>query len=66
MDRIEKTEDELNELENTLEGIVIKEMLEKINEIIDWINNQQDLFMLKKSNIFKREIEKEKVSNNGI
>tara|TARA_R110002110_G_scaffold1080_6_gene4369 strand:- start:101 stop:223 length:123 start_codon:yes stop_codon:yes gene_type:complete len=40
MDRIEKTEDELNELENTLEGIVIKEMLEKINEIIDWINNQ--------------------------
>tara|TARA_R110002020_G_C15695400_1_gene720277 strand:+ start:323 stop:445 length:123 start_codon:yes stop_codon:yes gene_type:complete len=40
MDRIEKTADELNELENTLEGIAIKEILTKINEIIDWINSQ--------------------------
>ena len=60
MDRIEKTADELNELENTLEGIAIKEMLEKINEIVDWINSQQDLYMLIKCNIFKRRIAKEK------
>ena len=45
MDRIEKTADELNELENTLEGISIKELLEKINEIIDWINSSIWLYL---------------------
>ena len=40
MERIEKTTEELENLESTDNGIVIKELLDKINEIIDWINSQ--------------------------
>ena len=32
--------DELDLLETTEEGAVMKELLDKINEIIDWINEQ--------------------------
>jgi hypothetical protein len=40
MDRIEKTTEELEILDTTPNGEVIKELLEKINEIINWINEQ--------------------------
>ena len=40
MDRITKTTEELEILESTANGEVIKELLEKINEIINWINEQ--------------------------
>lgn len=40
MDRINKTNDELLELDLTLEGVIIKELLVKINEIVEWINGQ--------------------------
>ena len=40
MDKIEKTAEELNEMEMSINGALIKEMFDKINEIIDWINTQ--------------------------
>ena len=40
MDRITKTTEELEILESTANGEAIKELLDKINEIIDWINTQ--------------------------
>lgn len=40
MDRITKTSEELEILVSTANGEAIKELLDKINEIIDWINNQ--------------------------
>ena len=40
MDRITKTSEELEILESTVNGESIKELLDKINEIIDWINTQ--------------------------
>ena len=40
MNNITKTTEELEILETTDNGIVIKELLDKINEIIDWINSQ--------------------------
>ena len=40
MDKIDKTNDELLELDTTVNGMVLKELLEKLNEIIDWINSQ--------------------------
>ena len=40
MDRIEKTTEELENLQITDNGQAIKELLDKINEIIDWINSQ--------------------------
>ena len=40
MDNITKTTEELEILESTANGEVIKELLEKINEIINWINEQ--------------------------
>ena len=40
MDRIEKTAEVLEEMETTVNGSLVKELLDKINEIIDWINTQ--------------------------
>ncbi|QDP57684.1 MAG: hypothetical protein Unbinned3338contig1000_60 [Prokaryotic dsDNA virus sp.] len=40
MDNIEITEDTNKDLESTVNGVVIKDLITKINEIIDWINNQ--------------------------
>ena len=40
VDRIETTEDTINDLESTVNGLVVKDLIEKINEIIDWINSQ--------------------------
>ena len=44
MDKIEKTTEELEDTNsidfNTINGDLLKEILEKINEIIDWINTQ--------------------------
>ena len=40
MDRITKTSEELEILVSTANGEAIKELLDKINEIIDWINVQ--------------------------
>lgn len=40
MDKITKTTEELEEMELTLNGQIIKELIEKLNEIIDWINTQ--------------------------
>jgi|11BtaG_2_1085332.scaffolds.fasta_scaffold33994_2 hypothetical protein len=40
MDKIEITEDTTKDLDSTVNGLVIKDLVNKINEIIDWINNQ--------------------------
>jgi hypothetical protein len=41
MDKINKTTEELEELvDKNRSGVLIKELLDKINEIIDWINAQ--------------------------
>ena len=41
MDKIEKTTEEVEELEfKSRNGSIVKELLDKINEIIDWINSQ--------------------------
>lgn len=40
MDKINKTTEELEELETTIDGMVVKDLITKINEIIDWINSQ--------------------------
>ena len=40
MDNIEITEDTNKDLESTVNGVVIKDLITKNNEIIDWINNQ--------------------------
>tara|TARA_R100000458_G_scaffold17758_1_gene15413 strand:- start:9631 stop:9753 length:123 start_codon:yes stop_codon:yes gene_type:complete len=40
MDRITKTAEQLEEMGSTVNGEFIKELLDKINEIIDWINSQ--------------------------
>ena len=40
MNKIEKTTEELENMEDTANGILIKELLEKINEIVEWINAQ--------------------------
>ena len=40
IDRITKTDEEIEELQTTVNGEVIKNLIDKINEIIDWINNQ--------------------------
>jgi len=40
MDNIEITEDTNKDLESTVNGVVIKDLITKINKIIDWINNQ--------------------------
>ena len=41
MDKIEKTTEELDELiYRNRSGALVKELLDKINEIIDWINSQ--------------------------
>ena len=41
MDKIEKTTEELDELiDKNRNGTLVKELLDKINEIIDWINSQ--------------------------
>tara|TARA_R100001594_G_scaffold109927_2_gene144660 strand:- start:382 stop:504 length:123 start_codon:yes stop_codon:yes gene_type:complete len=40
MDRITKTAEQLEEMDSTVNGELIKELLDKINEIIDWINNR--------------------------
>lgn len=40
MEVITKTEEELAEMDLTSDGQLIKELLEKINEIIEWINKQ--------------------------
>ena len=40
MDKIELTEDTTKDLDSTVNGLVIKDLVNKINEIIDWINNQ--------------------------
>lgn len=40
IDKITKTDKEIEELETTVNGETIKNLIDKINEIIDWINNQ--------------------------
>tara|TARA_R100000808_G_C2082633_1_gene105965 strand:- start:236 stop:361 length:126 start_codon:yes stop_codon:yes gene_type:complete len=41
MDKIEKTEEELTELKDrSRNGALVKELLDKINELIEWINKQ--------------------------
>ena len=40
MEIISKTTEELEEMELTANGELIKELIEKINEIIAWINTQ--------------------------
>jgi len=40
MEKINKTAEELEELELTLDGSILKECIDKINEIVDWINSQ--------------------------
>ena len=40
MDKIEKTTEELEDMEGTANGVLVKELLDKINEIIEWINAQ--------------------------
>jgi len=41
MDKIEKTTEELDELiDRNRSGALVKELLDKINEIVDWINSQ--------------------------
>ena len=41
MNKINKTEDELKELvDKSMNGSLVKEILEKLNEIVDWINSQ--------------------------
>tara|TARA_R100000995_G_C3368202_1_gene70519 strand:+ start:274 stop:396 length:123 start_codon:yes stop_codon:yes gene_type:complete len=40
MDKITKTTEQLEEMQSTVNGEAIKELLNKINEIIDWINAQ--------------------------
>ena len=41
MDKIEKTSEEIQELEDrSRNGSIVKELLDKINEISDWINAQ--------------------------
>ncbi len=40
MDKIEITEDTTKDLDSTVNGLVVKDLVNKINEIIDWINNQ--------------------------
>ena len=40
MEVISKTTEELAEIESTRNGELIKELIEKINEIIAWINSQ--------------------------
>ena len=41
MDKINKTTEELEELvDRNRSGAIVKELLDKINEIIDWINSQ--------------------------
>ena len=41
MEKIEITEDTIKDLESTVNGIVVKDLINKINEIIDWINSQE-------------------------
>ena len=38
MDRITKTAEELEEIDSTFNGELIKELIDKINEIIDEVN----------------------------
>ena len=40
MEKIEITEDTIKDLESTVNGIIVKDLIDKINEIIDWINSQ--------------------------
>jgi hypothetical protein len=40
LNKITKTTEETEELDTTLNGVEIKNLIDKINEIIDWINNQ--------------------------
>lgn len=41
MDKIDKTIEELDELiDKNRSGALVKELLDKVNEIIDWINSQ--------------------------
>lgn len=41
MEKIIKTTEETTEIISTVNGELIKELLDKINEIIDWINEQE-------------------------
>lgn len=41
MEKIEITEDTIKDLESTVNGIIVKDLIDKINEIIDWINSQE-------------------------
>jgi hypothetical protein len=40
MDKIEIIEDTTKDLESTVNGVAVKDLITKINEIIDWINSQ--------------------------
>ena len=40
MEKINEKSPEFDELDNTIEGLAVKELIVKINEIIDWINTQ--------------------------
>tara|TARA_R100000458_G_C8101358_1_gene127908 strand:+ start:53 stop:181 length:129 start_codon:yes stop_codon:yes gene_type:complete len=42
MDKIEIQEEELNDIKDlTANGDIISQLIDKINEIIDWINSQE-------------------------
>ena len=40
MEKLEITEDIESDLESTINGTTLKDLINKINEIVDWINNQ--------------------------
>ena len=41
MEKITKTSEEIDELKDlTQNGVLISELINKINEIVDWINEQ--------------------------
>ena len=40
MDTIDKTEPELVDMDTTVNGALIRELISKINEIVEWINSQ--------------------------
>ena len=40
MENINKISEELEDMDTTENGKLIKELINKINEIVEWINNQ--------------------------
>ena len=40
MENIDKTSEELEDMDTTENGKLAKELMDKINEIVEWINTQ--------------------------